>query len=295
MMNEPTALCSYLVILLTGLFSYCAFRSRSVEEKYIFNPESILAWKEYHRLITSGFLHAGWWHLLWNMLTLYWFGPAIEFFLGKAQFLLVYFGAIIGGNLLSLYVHRHHEYRAYGASGGVCGIIFAYILLFPGVRLSIWPVPYYVPGWVYAIVFMLGSFYAMKHNNKGDIGHDAHLGGAIIGFLIVAALHPESVRFNPVIFSIVLGMAVLLLIYLWLNPVFLPVSSFFGRGSRTKPAPGALSKHKRENLEIDAILDKIAKNGIDSLTPAENARLTELSAKYQRRAESKKPESGLAI
>jgi len=186
-MNDSAHLCTYLIILGTCVFSYLGFKSSAVEDKYIFNPESILAWKEYYRLVTSGFLHSGWNHLILNMLSLYWFGGPIESEFGKANFLLVYFGAIIGGNLLSLYVHRHHDYRAYGASGGVCGLIFAHILMFPGRRFLIYLLPIWVPGWLYGIGFMILSFYAMR-GNKGNIGHDAHLGGAIVGFLIATAL-----------------------------------------------------------------------------------------------------------
>jgi membrane associated rhomboid family serine protease len=294
-MSEQWPICTYLVIGVTTLFSYLGFRSRALEEKHIFHPESILAWKEYYRLLTAGFLHAGWWHLLFNMVSLYLFGPAIELVIGSAQFLVIYLGAIVGGNLLSLYVHRHHEYQAYGASGGVCGIIFAYILLFPGSQIVSFSIPLPVPGWLYAIGFMLGSFFGMRGNNKGNIGHDAHLGGAIVGLLIAAGLHPESVRQNIWVFLIALGVAVPLLIYLWINPSFLPISSFFGRGSGSGRRSKAAPKQKRENLEVDAILDKIAKSGIQSLTSEEKALLGQVSEKYKRRAESKKPESGLAI
>src|SRR5207237_4237613 len=113
----------------TGVCSFFGFRSYAVEEKYIFDLERILAGKQYYRLVTSAFLHADWRHLILNLLSLYFFGSSVEMSLGTAQFLLIYFGAVIGGNLLSLYVHRLHDYRAYGASGGVCGIIFAYILM----------------------------------------------------------------------------------------------------------------------------------------------------------------------
>src|SRR6266516_3232309 len=153
-MNEPAALCNYLVILATGLVSYFGFRNWEVEAKYIFNPERILAGKEYYRLVTSAFLHADWRHLIFNMLSLYFFGPSIESFLGKTQFLLIYFGAVVGGNLLSLYVHRHHDYRAYGASGGVGGIIFSYILLFPGAGIMLFYFPVSIPGWLYAIGYI---------------------------------------------------------------------------------------------------------------------------------------------
>jgi membrane associated rhomboid family serine protease len=271
------------------------FKSSAVEEKYIFNPESILAWKEYHRLVTSGFLHSGWNHLLLNMLSLLWIGGPIEAAFGKANFLLVYFGAIVGGNLLSLYVHRHHDYRAYGASGGVCGLLFAFILMFPGSSFPLFPIPFYLPGWLYGIVFMVLSFFAMAGNNKGDIGHDAHLGGAIVGFLIATALHPKLIQDNLWVFLGILVPSILILVYLWINPMFLPTPAFFARGINTAARVWPKPKQQRQNLEIDSILDKIAKKGMDSLSPEEKRALTEVSSKYQRQSQSKKPESGLAI
>src|SRR5437870_6356807 len=180
-MNGPVALWTWLVIGLTSLISWLGFRSRAVEEKYIFDPQAILAWKEYYRLVTSAFLHANGWHLLWNMVSLYFFGPALETVYGAQQFLLIYFGSVIGGDLLSLYVHRHHEYRAYGASGGVCGIIFASILINPGGALSLFYFPIWIPNWLYAIGFLLASFYGMQEHNRAGIGHGAYLGGAIVG------------------------------------------------------------------------------------------------------------------
>ena len=125
----------------------------------------------------------------------------LEWSLGRTDFLLIYFGSVIGGNLLSLYVHRHHDYLSYGASGGVCGIIFAYLLLFPGVGIMVYlALP--IPGWLYAIGFLVGSFVAMKRA-KDNIGHDAHLGGAIVGLLIAAALHPKAALDNWKIFLLV--------------------------------------------------------------------------------------------
>lgn len=292
-MNEPLALCNLLVILLTVAVSYAGFRYSWVEEKYIFRPERILAGKEYYRLITSGLLHSGWSHLLWNMVSLYLFGPILEWSLGRTNFLLIYFGSVIGGNLLSLYVHRHHDYLAYGASGGVCGIIFAYLLLFPGSGIMVYlAVP--IPGWLYAIGFIVGSLVAMKRA-KDNIGHDAHLGGAIVGLLIAAALRPEAARYNWKIFLLVFVPAVLLLIYLWVNPLFLPVPSILGRPFRARRGRPNLPRHKLEALEVDAILDKIRRTGADSLTAQEKAKLEAVSGKLRRREESRKPESGLAI
>ena len=286
-------MCNLLLILVTVAVSYAAFRNPGVEEKYVFRPERILAGKEYYRLVTSAFPHAGWAHVACNMVSLYLFGSILEWSLGKTDFLLIYLGAVIGGNLLSLYVHRHHDYLAYGASGGVCGIIFAYILLFPGAGIGLYfVVP--IPGWLYAIGFMVVSFIAMK-TAKDHIGHDAHLGGAIVGLLIAAGLRPEAAAYNWKIFLVVFVLAVLLLIYLWLNPLFLPAPSFFDRPFRTKTQRSNLPRHKQETMQVDAILDKIARSGAQSLTADERARLEEVSGKLRRRAESEKPKSGLAI
>jgi membrane associated rhomboid family serine protease len=293
-MNEPIALCNLLLIAATGLVSYLGFRSREFEEKYIFHPERILAGKEYYRLVTSAFLHANWRHLGLNMLSLYLFGGPVEFFVGKAQFLLIYFGAVIGGDLLSLFVHRHHEYRSYGASGGVCGIIFAYLLLFPGSSIGMYYLPVHVPGWLYAICYLLASFYGMKEH-RDNVGHDAHLGGAIIGLLVAAVLNPTSVRYNLPVFLVVLSVSIVLLVFLWLNPLFLPATAFFGELKWKGRSSPNLPKHKKESLQVDAILEKISQHGKESLTEEETALLGEVSGKYQRRATSKKPDSGLAI
>jgi membrane associated rhomboid family serine protease len=292
-MNEPLAVCTVLVILVTVGISYAGFRNPMVEQNLIFRPESILAGKEYYRMVTSAFLHAGWGHLLWNMISLYLFGDMLEWALGRTNFLLIYFGAVIGGNLLSLYVHRHHDYLAYGASGGVCGVIFAYILLFPGAGIRLYfAVP--IPGWLYAIGFMVGSFVAMKQA-KDNVGHDAHIGGAIVGLLIAAGLHPEAVAYNWKMFLLVLGLASLLLIYLWLNPLFLPASALFSRtllpGRRRSNVP----TQKPEDAQVDAILEKISKKGADSLTADEKALLEGVSRKLRRQAESKKSHSSLTI
>jgi len=294
-MHQPSITMTTLLIIVTGVWSFLGFRNPSIEEKYIFHPGSILAGKEYYRLVTSGFLHADWSHLILNMLSLYFFGPNVEFALGTGKFLVIYFGSVIGGNLLSLYVHRHHHYFAYGASGGVCGIIFAHILLFPGSHIGTFFLSISIPGWLYAICFMLYSFFGMKENNRGGIGHDAHLGGSVVGLLIAAAMDPESVRRNFLIFLIVLISALLLLCYLWFNSLFLPLRSFIARRTKSGLRNSKLPPHKRENLQVDAVLEKIARSGIESLTDREKALLDDVSDKYRRRAESKKPDSGLAI
>jgi membrane associated rhomboid family serine protease len=291
-MNEPV--CISAILVLTGLSSYWGFRNQEWEQRFIFNPEAILAGKEYYRLVTPAFLHAGWSHLLLNLISLYAFGSTLELWLGWANFLLIYFGAVVGGNLLSLYVHRHHDYRAYGASGGVCGVIFAYILLFPGGGISPFFLPVPIPGWLYALGFMLGSFYGMR-SNRDNIGHDAHLGGAIVGLLITAGLEPAAVRANWGTFLGILAVAVLLLVSLWTTPLWLPLAPFLARLTSQRSRRVNLPRYKQQALQVDAILEKIASKGIDSLTADERGLLAETSVKYQRREQSDKPQSGLTI
>jgi membrane associated rhomboid family serine protease len=292
-MYRASGACTLATIFVTVVFSFTAFARPELEERFIFDPERVLAWKQYYRLVTSGFLHADWRHLALNMVSLYFFGPVLELLFGVEQFLAIYLGSIVGGNLLSLYVHRHHEYRAYGASGGVCGLIFAHILLWPGGSISFFMFPVGIPGWLYAILFMAGSFYAMKARND-NIGHDAHLGGAIVGLLITAALQPDVARHNWQIFCLVLGAAVALLIYLWVNPLMLS-PDWQGPFRATKARGPNAPQHKREEVDLDAVLEKVAAHGMNSLDEEELARLHAASEKLQRRSQSTKPKSGLTI
>lgn len=222
-MTQPIATVALMVV--TFAVSLWAYENEQVERRYIFRPDAILADKEYYRLITCAFLHAGWAHLLLNLYTLNSFGTLIEWQFGPWHLLLIYFGSVIGGSLLSLYLHRNHEYAAYGASGGVCGLIFASILSHPEQRLYIFPLPYAVPSCVFAILFLAGSFYALKRQTD-NIGHDAHIGGAAIGLVMTGMLHPILVRQHWAVFLSLLTVAALIGLYVYKNPLFLPLNAF---------------------------------------------------------------------
>lgn len=293
-MNEPSAICTVAILIVTTFASLIGFHDPFFREKYLFSVREILAEKQYYRLVTSAFLHADWMHLLLNLVTLYLFGRIIESVLGAGQFLLIYFTAIVGGDLLSLWIHRHHEYRAYGASGGVCGILFSYVLLAPNSDLSFFLFPVWIPAWLYAILYLVATFVAIKRQSDG-IGHDAHLGGAILGFWTAAVLHPWLVRENLKTFLAISILAVLLFVYLAKNPLFLPPSTSWRERPHRKTRGNGLPKHKREAAAVDAVLDKISREGIGNLTAEEKALLNSTSEKYRRRAESRKPDSGLTI
>ena len=292
-LNEPMALYTVAIIVLTVGCSFIGFRDPGFTEKFIFSPLEVLAGKQYYRLVTSAFLHADLSHLLTNMISLYLFGRVMESFVGPWQFLLIYFASIVGGNLLSLWLHRNHEYRAYGASGGVCGVVFSYIALMPtGTILAHLFIP--MPAWAYGILFLIGSFIALRRQ-ADNIGHDAHIGGAMIGLWTTGALQSWAVRANLKWFVILSAVSLALFFYFIKNPMLLPSGAF---------APGWLSRkrsqprnepRKRETHDVDAVLDKISREGMDSLTDEERALLQSVSEKFRSRAQSEKPKSDLII
>jgi hypothetical protein len=201
---------------------------------------------------------------------------------------------VVGGNLLSLLVHRHHDYRAYGASGGVSGIILASIFLFPGTSVGFFLLPIMIPGWLFAILYLAASFYGMK-NQVGNVGHDAHLGGALVGLYTAAALHPSIIRGNPALFAAISIGTILLFMYLARNPLMLPAGGLPVPKLRKEARRTDLPEYKQTEREIDAILAKISEQGLHSLTPEEQAVLRQTSDKYKRRATSEKPKSGLTL
>lgn len=217
-MNEPLAITNIVIIALTGYFSYRGFVNPPFLRRFVFSTRAILDDKQYYRILSSGALHADWVHLLFNMFSLYSFGSAVEQLFGPLTFLAIYLAAIIGGGILALLLHRNEDYHALGASGGVCGVIFACIFLLPGTSVQLFFIPVPIPAYIYAVLFMLVSFFGIR-TQRGNIGHDAHLGGAIIGLITATILHPSIVPKNPVLYPVVMLLAILLLILLYIWPL----------------------------------------------------------------------------
>lgn len=167
------------LIIVNIAFSYKGFSNNTFLDGYKFEVDKILISKEYKRLITSGFLHVSWMHLIFNMLSLYAFSGLLEYHIGELSFLVIYLTSMVGGNLLALFVHRNHgDYSAVGASGAVCGVIFASIALFPGMELGFFGIPISLPSWLYGIIYVAFSIYGIK-SSRDNIGHEAHLGGVL--------------------------------------------------------------------------------------------------------------------
>ena len=254
-----------LILVVTAGVSIAAFYQPQIQERLIFCPERILAHKEYYRLVSSALLHADWWHLLINSYVFWAFGLPIATNYGPHQLALIYLGSILGGSLLALLIHRHHDYRALGASGGTCGVIFACLFLFPGTGVAhLFLIP--LPGWLFLILFLLGSYYGIR-TQRDNIGHDAHLGGAIVGLLITTALYPQIVRASPKLYTAVLVISLLIFGALLYNPLHLPWKTY----ARPSRGPGARPEESPAEAErLDAILEKISKSGLHSLSRAEH-------------------------
>ncbi|MEN8138987.1 MAG: rhomboid family intramembrane serine protease [Bacteroidota bacterium] len=203
----------YILIGITALISYKGFNDRMFFEKYMLRVGSVINGKEYIRMISSGFLHADWTHLFFNMFTLYFFGPEVLYFAGLTNFILIYLGSLLFGNLISIYFNRQNMmYSAIGASGAVSGVIFSAIILYPQMSLFIIPIPFPIPGWLFGIAYVLYSIYGMK-SQLGNIGHSAHLGGGISGVLITILIIPSVLNDSWLTILLVLVPFVILLIY----------------------------------------------------------------------------------
>jgi len=280
---SATGLISFLLIAANFIFSYKGFTDRSFYKRYAFDIERVRVHKEYKRIITSGFLHINWMHLIFNMISLYAFSQGVELFLGSFSFLLIYFSGVVGGNLFSLFIHRNHSrFRAVGASGGVCAIIFASIALFPGFEIGFFLLPLSIPAWIYGLIYVLFSIYGIKSKHD-NVGHEAHLAGAVLGMLIAIFLRPSSLEYNwlPIIAVMV---PVLAFIYIIVTRphVLLIDNNFFKTEQKYYSIDHRYNAEKMSRQQqIDAILEKIHNRGMKSLTKKERDMLAEYSEKIR--------------
>jgi membrane associated rhomboid family serine protease len=199
-------------IAITAIISFVAFNNQVIFEKYKFNVGAILNRKEYLRLLSAGFLHADFMHLLFNMMTLYFFGPVILEGFGAVGFIIIYIGSMLLGNIFSLFIYQKQPwYSAIGASGGVSGILFAAIAMAPKMSLYLFFIPIPIPGFVFGLLYFGYSVYMMLNPKQWDnLGHAAHLGGAFFGLVYAIATQPEAALEN----SLFIGIMALPLLYL---------------------------------------------------------------------------------
>ncbi len=272
----------FLLILVNIIMSFQGFRNQWFLDRYKFDVEKILVYKEYKRLLTSGFLHINWLHLILNMLTLYWFSGLVEPELGTLAYTLIYVASLAGGDLFSLLVHKHdHSYTAVGASGAVFGIVFASIALFPNMGIRIFILPSF-PAWMYGLAYVLYSIYGIR-SRTDNVGHDAHLSGAVVGMLVAIAMRPGSLLQNPLPILLVALPAIVFIFIIVTRPHVLLVDNFFYKKQRK--LYNIDQRYNAEKVdkqkELDRLLEKIHQKGMKSLSAKEKSTLAEYSKQLQ--------------
>ncbi len=189
-----------IIIGITVLISFSVENKPDQKEKMLFIPNRIKQSGEYHRLISSIFIHADLNHLAFNMLSLYFLGTLFEqqmisvygVQLGSVNFILLY---LLGGVASEIYPFIRHQddpyYRSLGASGAVSGVIFAAILWNPTMNLYLFFIPVPIPAYIFGPIYLAFEYFAMKRGTT-NIAHDAHIGGALFGIFFVLLLNPNK-------------------------------------------------------------------------------------------------------
>lgn len=198
---------SFIIILVATIaMSYYGFNNATFFNRYMFNVGAVQK-GDYVRLISSGFLHANWEHLIFNMISLFFFYEVVTDSMGELLFVFIYFGSMLLGNIFSLQIYKRQSYySAIGASGAVSGIIFTAIALYPkAIKVN------FLPGWLFGALYFGYSVFMMFNPQKGDnLGHTAHIGGALFGLAVVALYAPTIVVHN----ALYLGIMALPLVYM---------------------------------------------------------------------------------
>lgn len=201
---ENVDLVTIIIIAANVIISMKGFNDPSFFEKYKFNIAGIRRGEQV-RMFSSAFLHGDFSHLLFNMLTLYFFAGVVIMQIGVTKFVILYIVSLLAGNLLSFFFHKDNPYySAIGASGAVMGVLYSAILFYPDMSLFLFFIPIPIPAWLFGMAYLLYSIYGMKRQ-LGNIGHDAHIGGAIGGYVL-------TLLFAPILFTNSLWIVILLAI-----------------------------------------------------------------------------------
>lgn len=269
-----------IIIIINVAFSLMGFGNIRHFEKMKFRIGDILGNKEYYRIISSAFLHGSYFHLFLNMFVLYSFSFALERYISIPVYLAIYFGSLILGNLLPLFIHKHNpNYSAVGASGAVSGVLYASIYFNPFGMLYIYFIP--MTNWIFGILYLVYTVWAAKKSND-NIGHDAHFGGATAGLVMAFFIMPEIAFKN---WLIILAMFVPIIYFLYdvfknnkgINPF---IKSQANHSNRSIDDLYNYNRTKKIR-EFNELLDKVNSKGIESLSTFEKERLDRLSKELE--------------
>ncbi len=270
---------TFLLLIVLGYTTHQGLTRPDVMARYVFSAEAIRLRRQYVRLLSPAFLHGSWSHFASNALTLFFFGRGLEQRFGPEMLLGIFFLSVLGGSLLCLLLHRNEEYQSLGASGGALGVLFAVVLLMPGMRIMLFPIPIPIPAWFYAFGFLLYTLNGL-HSSRGGISHEAHLGGLLTGVLLAWLQAPGLVMQQPLLLASILLFSGLGIWYFHANPGRVP--GFLRWRLKYEMTRRQHQRSREQAVKVDELLDKVARDGIHSLSSRERATLEEASK--QRRA-----------
>ena len=189
-LDSPAAALLFGVTLAVSLLAL--YRMPQLIGRFVMRPYFVARGKQIETVVTSGFVHGDLGHLLFNMVTFYFFAFTLERILGTPAFVVLYFAALVLSSACSIAKERNNpQYATLGASGAISAVLFAYILYEPFSTLVIFPIPVPIPAFVFAIAYIAYSVWASK-NGRDNINHDAHLCGAVTGVAFVLVTDPGA-------------------------------------------------------------------------------------------------------
>ncbi len=274
----------WVLIGLTSAISWIALNDPTKQMRYMFNIGSILQNRQYERIVTSGFLHGNLLHLFINMYVLLSFGSFLYAALGPIPFFTLYFGSMVGGSALALFVRRNYpHYSAVGASGAISGLVLATCLLQPNWELLLFfIIP--APAWLAGIGFLVWSFWGILKGTS-IIGHEAHMGGAMVGMGMTILFVPSVLEVHGEI-AILFSIPILLFIGVALfkpNALSAGYEAALREYESMAPQPVQYSEVREEQLEMEnelnGLLEKLREVGYAGMSDKDKQRMQELSQK----------------
>ena len=180
-----------MIVIATLVVTIVAFRNDALFEKLLMSVDAVLHRGEWWRMLTSGLVHADYPHLLANMFSLFFFGLWLEHVISTWRFGMLYGIGVLIASFTSLVLYRNAaDYRAVGASGGVCAVVGGATVIFPEQGIYVFPLPIAIPGWLFASSFVMYSIVGAREQ-WDNVGHAAHLGGTLFGIGLISSFYPS--------------------------------------------------------------------------------------------------------